>query len=93
MAKTLMFFQIMFTFIFIFTIVIEGLLPSKIEFFSVKFSLYVLFPIINIRFFLFDIAEYNFNKKCFNDKDCPKFLCIPPSVPKCLRNHCRCDDN
>ncbi|CAJ2630382.1 unnamed protein product [Trifolium pratense] len=90
--KTLMFFQIMFTFIFIFTIVIEGF-PSKIVFFSFKFFLYVLFPIINIRFFLFDITEFNSDQKCYGDKDCPKFLCMPPSVPKCLRNHCRCVDN
>ncbi|CAJ2630390.1 unnamed protein product [Trifolium pratense] len=63
MVKILMFFQIMFTFIFIFTVVIEG------------------FP------------KYNHYQKCYNDKDCPVFLCIPPRVPKCIRKSCRCVDN
>jgi hypothetical protein len=97
MAKFLMFFHIMFIFLYIFTMVIEGF-PGKFFFLFLSFfdfSLYMIHSIllfINIHF-LFDIAEYNHFQKCYNDNDCPKTLCLPPRVPKCIRKCCRCIDN
>jgi len=101
MAKVLNCFYYMIIYVFTFIIVVDRKSILANFFFSSNFlniilgdifflNLYTMFSSTLLTFILFFLFYIIGVVICDLEKDCRKYLCIPPEFPRCIGGICRC---